>query len=311
MRVLITGGGYIGGSLCQTLLNNGYEVRVIDNFFRGNCDHLIRFITNPSFEFMRGDVTSIKDLQNAIKDIDFVYHLAALVGEPRCREYEELAKAVNVGGTTKLIDVLNKQDKYIPLVFASTGSVYGIVKDEICTEETPRTAVSIYGQTKIDCEDYIRKYYPSGIILRFTTAFGLGLTTRLNLLINDFTHRAINQKHLTVFEPDVFRSFVCVRDIASALVHTLENNTVMMGDTYNIGSNANNATKRDIVELIKYKTGCAVTYIDYMSDPDTRFYKTDFSKIEKTGWQPTVSISHGIDELIKANSLLRIKHNYE
>lgn len=311
MKVLITGGGYIGGSLCKLLLDNGYEVRVIDNFFRGNCDHLIQFISNPSFEFIRGDITSVKDLKKAIKDIDFVYHLAAIVGAPRCSEYEELAKAVNVGGTSKIIDLLNEQEKKIPFVLASTGSVYGIVKNEVCSEDTPLTAISVYGQTKIDAENCVRKHYPSGVILRFTTAFGLGLTTRLNLLINDLTYRAINEENITIFEPKAWRSFVAVWDIARALLHTIQHIDIMEGQTYNIGSNQNNATKEDIVELIKKKTGCVVSYIDYRSDPDSRFYKTDFSKIEKTGWSTTISIEQGIDELIKSYPLLRIKHNYE
>ena len=143
-KVLLTGGaGYVGTSLLPQLLENGYKVRVLDNLMFGG-DQLLPFLRNQNFEFQEGDIRNLGDVKTAMKGVDAIIHLAAIVGYPACRKYPELAQDVNVNGTKNIISASEKDQL---ILFGSTGSNYGSV-EEICTEESPLNPLSLYGQTK-------------------------------------------------------------------------------------------------------------------------------------------------------------------
>src|SRR5262245_29584517 len=99
MRVLVTGGaGYIGCVLVPHLLENGYQVRVLDSLMYNGTGLLSNF-RNPRFEFAKGDIRDVETVEDAMRGCDIVIHLAAIVGFPACRKYPELASTVNVEGT--------------------------------------------------------------------------------------------------------------------------------------------------------------------------------------------------------------------
>jgi nucleoside-diphosphate-sugar epimerase len=304
MRVLVTGcGGFIGSLVTRKLLAKNYEVVGLDNGYR-NLDNLLEVIPNTNFNLHRGDVLN-KDLVNGLsRDVDFIVHLAAYVGEPICKQQPQLAWEINTTGTRNCLD------SYAKVIFASTGSVYGEL-NSVCTEQSNTNPVSLYAKAKLESENLIRQLKPQNhIIYRFATAYGLSPNLRLDLLINDLTYQACKNKTITLFQADFKRTFCHVDDIAASLVYAVDNFDSMKGQTYNVGTEEGNWTKREVGEYLKKRTGCSVFYGDGYKDPDVRNYHCDFSKINSTGWKAKYTISEGVDELIKSVPLIQIKHNY-
>lgn len=306
MKILVTGAGYIGSYLTKLLLDSGYQVRLVDNFYKGHCDSIIPYCSNENFEFNFGDITSTTDCIKMIAGVDAIIHTCALVGAPICSKYPALSRLVNVEGTKNLI---NEKPPSIPLFFMSTGSVYGSL-DKICTEESPTNPQSNYARDKLTAEKCILDY-ENTYIYRFSTAFGVSPSMRVNLLINDLVFQAITNKSLVIFQADFIRTFIHIFDFCQSIIFGLENYKNFKHRLYNIGHPDNNWTKREVVELIKKKTGCALFFENIMEDPDQRNYDTSFQKILNEGWKPRTKIEEGIDELIKAVPLIQVNRNYK
>jgi nucleoside-diphosphate-sugar epimerase len=320
MKVLITGGGYVGSYLAGLILQDSdYEVRVIDNFHKGNCDAIIPYCANDRFEFMFGDITSKEDCQKMVKGVDAIIHTAALVGFPSCRKYPVLSKLINVIGTSNLVE---SRPKDIPLFFTSTGSVYGAL-EEICTEESPTNPKSEYGQHKLWAEKILLEH-DSTYIYRYATAFGVSPSMRVNLLINDLVFQAVTNKALVIFQADFARTFIHLKDMSRALKFGLD--SIFFGvdkekvfskeiklhhRLYNVGHPDNNWTKREVAEAIKRKTGCVTFYEDLMEDADLRNYSVNFDRLLNEGFDPKIKVEDGIDELIKCTPLIQINRNYQ
>jgi nucleoside-diphosphate-sugar epimerase len=305
MKVLITGGaGYIGTSLIPLLLQSGKNtVRVFDNLLYGG-DHLLQYISNHNFEFVRGDVRNEAQLTSAAMGCDVIVNLAALVGFSACRADPQAAWNVNASGVANLIKATSPS-QYI--IQASTGSNYGNV-DGICTEETPLNPLSIYAETKVKAEELVR-HREDHTIFRFATAFGVSPRLRLDLLINNLTYLAVTQKYLVVYEADNMRTFLHVRDIAKC-IHDAIFRTDLKGNIYNVGSEHLNYYKRIIADLICDMTGAAVNYVDYDEDIDKRDYEVSYKKIAASGFDYTINIHNGISELIRSFALIEEKSKY-
>jgi nucleoside-diphosphate-sugar epimerase len=305
-KVLVFGAGYIGSTLIDQLLNKGYQVRAVDNFYKGTCDQLIPFVPNPKFEFMFGDVTNPEDVKKVLDGVDYVVLLSAIVGFPACARNPDLAYRVNVKGAEIVMD---HKPKKVPLIFSSTGSVYGAL-GEVCTENSPTNPPSWYGKTKLAAE----QIYLSGentIIHRYATAMGCGFnSTRVNLLVNTLVYEAITNKIITVFEADFKRTFIHVRDICSAIEFSLRNAPRMYGNVYNIGDDRLNFSKRELANLIQKKTGCLVNFAEVGKDFDVRNYAVSYSKINNLGWEASVGLEATIDELIKLTPMLTLWNRY-
>ena len=296
MRILLTGGaGYVGTALIPQLLEKGHRVRVFDNLMFGG-DQLLPFFRDPSFEFIKGDIRNIDQLREAVKQQDLDVYLAAIVGYPACRKEPQLAESVNVGGTKNLASIASKDQL---VLFGSTGSNYGAV-EEICTEETPLNPLSLYGQTKTIAEAHLLEHC-STIAYRFATAFGVSARLRLDLLVNDFTYKAITQGYLVVYERHFMRTFIHVHDMGRAFIFAIDNVDKMRQQVYNIGSSDMNYSKEDICRLIGEKTGAYIhLYADVGEDADKRNYVVSYDKINKLGYSTSITVQQGIDELVKA-----------
>jgi nucleoside-diphosphate-sugar epimerase len=309
-KILITGaGGYVGTALIKHILSNtDYKVRALDNFHKGNCDSLMHFISNPNFEFMYGDVTVPEHCEKAVDGVSSIIHLAAIVGFPACARQPALSNAVNVEGTR---NILNARSYKQPLVFASTGSVYGKVSG-ICSEDSVKNPLTIYGKDKLEAESLVRKDGNS-VALRFATGFGVSPCMRVNLLVNDLVYQAINNRSLNIFEGNARRTFIHVNDMATAFIGALEGlvNNTLNYDVYNAGFDSLNWTKRQLAEFISQRTGCFLTFQDTAKDLDQRDYEVDYSKFAKDIQNTHTTMEEGINELIKATPLLQIRHQYE
>lgn len=307
MRVLVTGAaGYVGSILCPHLLNNAIEVVGLDNLTFGG-DGLLPLFRDPYFNFFKADVRDRDAVHTAAKDCNAIIHLAAIVGYPACANLPHTADAVNITGTSVVSQVAREYD--IPVIFASTQSVYGSVKDGFCDERSPTKPLSLYADTKLQGENELLAFNDA-VILRFPTAFGLSPRMRLDLLVNDFTYKAITDSYIVVYQPDFMRAFIHVWDIANAYLFTLDHLHDMTGEVFNVGSDSLNFSKRTLCEAIAEQTSCYLHYMDFDQDKDKRDYTISFAKIAELGYSTTIDLEKGIWELVRGLSVLDTKGRY-
>ena len=306
MNVLVTGGaGFVGSVLVPDLLARGHRVRVIDSLMYGGRG-LLPCFRYPDFEFVRGDVRDEPTLKKALRDVELVIHLAAVVGYPACKKDPELARSVNVGGTEAL-DTARGSD--IPVVFASTGSNYGAVVGDICTESTPLNPVSIYGETKVQAEKVLMDS-GNAVALRFATGFGVSNRMRLDLLVNDFCYQAVKTRNLVVYEKTFKRTFIHVSDMSRAFVHAVDNLDAVRDGVYNVGDESMNLSKEDVARAIREKVEFFLYFADFGSDEDKRNYEVSYEKVRATGYSTRVGISEGVGELLRALEAVEVRHDY-
>ena len=300
--VVVTGGaGFYGSVLIRRLLSSGYRVRVLDALHYGP-EPIMELFINPNFEFIQGDVLDRELVAKTVSDADVVVHLAALVGYPLCKKHPDLARRVNVDGTRNVLDTIRPQTR---LIYASTGSNYGEVAG-ICTEDTPLNPLSIYGETKTEAE-LLCMERQNTVSFRFATAFGLSPRLRLDLMINDFTFQALVQNYLLVYEKHFRRTFIHVVDMARAVLHTLERWETMKDTTYNVGQASMNYTKEDIVKKLQEKLTFYVHFAEVGSDQDKRDYEVSYERIGATGFETSVNMERGLDELIAGLQLVEVR----
>lgn len=304
--ILVTGGaGYIGTSLIPLLLQKGFNVRALDSLMFGPAG-IIPFFAEKRFEFIKGDVRDKAILEKTLKGIDAVIHLAAIVGFPACRKDPALSRDINVNGTKNLVKATKGK---IPIFFASTGSNYGKMLEKMCTETTPLNPLSDYGRQKTEAEAIVQTN-KKFVIYRFATAFGVSPRMRLDLLPNDFTYRAVNEKTLIVYEKNFMRTFIHVRDMAQSFLFALRNYHNMEGETYNVGSEDMNYSKEAIALIIKKKVDYYLHFSDVGHDLDKRDYMVSYEKLRNTGFHTTIDMGEGIDELVKLCNVIEIKNPY-
>jgi nucleoside-diphosphate-sugar epimerase len=226
-----------------------------------------------------------------------------LVGAPLCARDEIGAITTNRDAIGALVERLSK-DQW--LIFPTTNSGYGIgAKDTYCTEDTPLNPISLYGRTKCEAEKIVLDA-GRGVTLRLATVFGMSPRIRLDLLVNDFTYRAVNDGVVVVFEGHFRRNYIHVRDVAKAFLHVIANYDKLRGEPYNVGLSDANLTKLELCERIKkYVPNFTFMNAPIGKDPDQRDYIISNAKIEATGFRPDWSLDRGIVELLKAYRMLR------
>jgi len=293
-KVLVTGGaGYLGSCMVPMLLDEGYEVTVFDKFSWGIMP-LNPIAHRTNLTVMRGDVTDAAAVAAEVEKADAVIHLAAIVGYPACSQEPEVAKSVNVEGTKNVMAAVNKNQR---VIYASTGSCYGAI-DGTCTEETPISPLTLYGETKADGEAVVRA--KGGVGLRLATVFGIAPRLRLDLLVNDLTCKAVALKHFDVYEGNFRRTFLHVSDAARAFIFALQHYNSMTGKAYNVGDESMNMTKMDVARMIeKNVDGCVVTESKSGEDKDKRDYAVSYALIRSLGYKAQISMEDGIKELLK------------
>ena len=302
-KILVTGGaGYIGSVLVPELLKKVHSVTVLDSFlYKQNS--LLDCCCNNNFEIINGDCRDEETLKKALQDKDFIFPLAAIVGFPACDKDKTAATSVNLGAIELLLKLRNENQK---VIFPCTNSGYGLGQGEsFCTEESPILPVSLYGKTKMAAEKAVLESGNS-LTFRFATLFGASPRMRTDLLVNDFVYRAVFDRSLIVFEGHFMRNYLHVKDAANAFIFAMENFDKMKGQTYNCGLSDANLSKLQLCEKIK-KYIPSFTYLEAPIgiDPDKRNYLVSNEKIENYGFKPQYSLDDGIEELIKAYSIIK------
>ncbi len=306
MKILVTGGaGYVGSVLVPLLLARNDQVRVLDNLMYGGRG-LLPCFASRNLEFIKGDVRDEAVYARALEGVEVIINLAAIVGYPACKKDARQAEEINVGGVRNLVR-LRKKDQLI--LQASTGSNYGAVLGDLCTEETPLSPLTVYGRTKTEAEQVLRSA-GNVILYRFATAFGVSNRMRLDLLINDFVHQAVKIRNLVVYEKTFKRTFLNVRDLASSFLFAIEHRKTMLDQVYNVGHESMNASKEEIAHKIREKFDFYLHFAEVGEDEDKRNYEVSYDKIRRLGYAPQVSLDEGIDELIRAMAVVEIRNEF-
>lgn len=302
-RVLVTGAaGYLGSILVPELLANDYSVIALDTFQR-NDGSLLANVADSKFEPIRGD-TRDKDLvKGLIAKSDIVIPLAALVGAPLCKQDPLNAKTINQDAIIDIVGMMSKDQR---ILYPTTNSGYGIgTKGQFCTEETPLNPISLYGLTKVKAENAVLSR-ENGLTFRLATVFGVAPRMRLDLLVNDFTYRAVIDHAVVIFEGHFKRNYIHIRDVAKAFLHGLRNFDKMKQNAYNVGLSDANLSKIELCQQIqKFVPEFVYLEAPIGEDPDKRDYIVSNEKIEQTGFRPDFSMDAGIQELIRGYRMIR------
>jgi len=302
-KVLVTGGGgYIGSVLVRMLLENDYSVRVLDKFTFG-IEPIAEIINHPNMEVIIGDIRKMDDLKKGIKGVDYIVHLAAIVGDPACSVHGDVAVETNFLSTIRLAR-LARDNEIKKFIFASTCSVYGASGDRMIDEDSPTNPVSLYAETKIDAEKELFALLdkkPSLTVLRFGTAYGLSPRMRFDLVINYLTKKALQDKEIKIFGGEQWRPFVHIHDISRAIKMVLDaDNNIVKGEIFNVGSTKENYRMNEIGKIIKeIMPDISVEIVEQIQDK--RSYNVSFKKIEKLlGFKNEKTVRDGVVEIKKA-----------
>lgn len=306
-RVLIVGGaGYIGSMLTRRLLSDGCRVRVLDNLLYGHVSSLSGIADNLNFEFVRGDLCDRPKLTESMQDVTDVVLLAALVGDPICKKYPDMARKVNEVGAIAVIDEAERSGAQ-RFVFTSTCSNYGILPtDDEATEDASLNPQSLYAETKIAVEKHLLSK-PKGscttTILRVATAFGTSERMRFDLTVSEFSRELALGRSLLVYDESTWRPYCHVQDLCTAIIAVLNApRTKVDREVFNVGSSRNNFTKQMLIDVIVGRLGVSPALVTYKKGgQDPRNYKVAFDKIQKTlDFRAAYAVEDGVAQLSRA-----------
>lgn len=300
--ILVTGGaGYLGSTLVPMLLEAGHKVTVLDSFMfqQSSLNHVC---ANPDLEIVRGDTRDTAIVEPLLAKSDVVIPLAALVGAPLCARDAVGAETINRDAVRMIVDKMSPDQWMLTPI---TNSGYGVgEKDRYCTEETPLRPISLYGRTKVEAEQAALAR-ENAISFRLATVFGMSPRMRLDLLVNDFVYRAVNDRTVVLFEAHFKRNYIHVRDVARAFLHGIAKFETMKGEPYNVGLSDANLSKAELCAAIRqHLPNFVALEAPIGEDPDKRDYIVSNEKVEATGFKPAYSLDDGIRELIKGYVML-------
>ena len=300
--MLVTGAaGYIGSVLVRQLLAAGYSVRGVDALLFGG-ESLIELLEHPRFEFRRADVRDASAMADAVRGVQAVVHLAAVVGDPACAQQPALAQETNHDASIELHRLAGAAGVE-RFVFASTCSNYGKsnAPNAFVSEVSELKPVSLYARTKVAVEEHLLGAPQRGCAptcLRFSTVYGLSPRPRFDLTVNEFTRDLALGRELVVFGEQFWRPYCHVRDLARSVLAVMAADLGTVAyDVFNVGDSDENYRKQAIVAAILEQIPDAqVRYV--AKDEDPRDYRVSFEKIrDRVGFAITRRVPDGIREI--------------
>ncbi len=307
MKILVTGGaGFIGANFIHYILEKYSEDKVVNLdalTYAGNLDNLKDIEDNPNYEFVHGDITDKKLVNDLVKDVDVVVHFAAESHVDRSIEDSDAFVKTNVNGTLALLEAAknngNKRFHHI-----STDEVYGSLEkdDPAFNEKTPYDPRSPYSASKASSDHLVRSYFHTHNlpITISNCSNNYGLYQFPEKLIPLFVTNLIEGKKIPIYGTgENIRDWLHVKDHCIAIDKIVREGKI--GETYCIGGNAER-TNLEITHKILELMGADESSIEYVEDRkghDKR-YAIDFSKIKnELGWKPSISFEDGIKETVE------------
>jgi len=304
--VLVTGGaGFIGSHLVARLLKEGFEVVVLDNLSTGSLENLELCLENENFRFVKGSIIDERAMREALKDVEAVFHLAAITSVPYSVEYPDVTREVNVDGTRKLLEECLSAgvERFI---YVSSCAVYGEPKYLPIDEEHPARPVSPYAESKLEaerlCREFQKAYGLKTTIVRPFNVYGPRMKGgRYGGVIARFIKRLRSNKPPIIYgDGTQTRDFVHVWDIINALMHTL-NNQKAIGEIFNVASGVATSIGQ-LAKLVMELSG--VDGLKPLYRParngDIKHSYADISKAKaRLGYEPKISLREGVATLFR------------
>jgi len=299
--VLVTGGaGYVGAVLVPKLLDNGYQVKVLDLYIYGE-DVLNSVKGNPSLEEVNGDIRDWMLLEREISGIDAIIHLACISNDPSYELDPDLAKSINYDAFITLVDCA-KNHNVKRFIYASSSSVYGIKEENEVTEDLPLEPLTDYSKYKALCEKVLLDAATDDFVatvIRPSTVCGYSPRQRLDLTVNILTNHAINKGQITVFGGEQKRPNLHIEDMTDLYLFLLGQPAEKIHKKiYNVGYE--NYKVSEIAEIIRDTLEDDISIKTTPTD-DIRSYHVSSRRIkEELGFEPRHTIQGAILDLEKA-----------
>ena len=300
--MLITGGaGFIGSHLTDRLLNDGHQIKVLDDSSTGRAENLNQYKNSSNFEYVDGSVLDQKLLESAVKDVDYIFHLAAAVGVFNIVNHPLASLVTNIRGTENILEAA--MTKNTPVFLSSSSEVYGKNTSDSLKESddrilgTPTTLRWSYSEAKAIDETLAFAYWtekklPTRIV-RFFNTVGPRQVGAYGMVIPRFVSMALKNEPITIYgNGEQTRCFGHVYDVIDAVVSVAFSDKTI-GKVINIGNNFE-ISMNDLAKKIIEETGSKseIKYIPYseaygdgFEDMERRVPNIDLIK-SLTGWQP-------------------------
>jgi UDP-glucose 4-epimerase len=301
-KVLVTGGaGFIGSNLVKELLKTGNFVTVLDDFSSGYRSNLDEVYNNPALNIINGDIRNVSDVENAISDVEFVFHLAASVGNKRSIDFPVLDSQINVIGTLNVLEAARKF-KVKKIVASSSAGIFGELKTIPIKEDHPIEPDSPYGCSKL-CEEklclsYSKLYDIEAVCLRYFNVYGPNQRyDAYGNVIPIFVFKMLRGEPLIVFgDGEQTRDFVHVKDVVQANIKAAEAKGV--SGAFNIAS-GKSITINQLINIIGSNCNKLEVKFGPLRPGDVRESLADISYAnEKLKYTPSVDINNGLQEYV-------------
>jgi UDP-glucose 4-epimerase len=310
MKILVTGGaGFIGSHLCERLLKEGHTVKCLDNFYNGNVNNIRGMLTNPRFDFVKGDIRDEELLRRLCSDVEFIFHLAANIHIERSIIHPEETFDINVRGTLKLLKIL-KENKHIKMVLASSAEVYG---SGTHSEKSPANPLSPYAASKVSAEALCRAYntvYNTDVrIIRNFNTFGpRQKADGYGSVIAIFSKRILNNLPPLLYgSGEQSRSYMYIDD-------AVENYMIAMkckpGMLYNVGCESEIRIKDIANVLIKLAGKNLVPVITEPRPGEVQNLCPDISIAKSLGFTPKNTIEEGLTKFFEWFKVHNVSNGY-
>lgn len=296
-HILVTGGaGFVGANLVRLLREHGYRIRVLDNFSTGDRG----FLGGLDLEIHTGDILDIAAVQQAMRDVDGVVHLAAQTGVPGSLKDPLHDCRVNVLGTLNLLEAARTRQealgRQVRFVFASSNAPLG-KQPPPATEDKAPLPISPYGASKLAGEGYCLAYHGSWglgtVVLRFANLYG-PYSSNKGSVVAKFIKDIQSSGMITIDgDGQQTRDFIYVGDLCRAIQLALESD--ISGEVFQIAT----GVETSILELARLIQETMASNVQIAHAPprqgDIRKNYSEIFKVERIiGWQPQVSLAQGI-----------------
>lgn len=301
-RALVTGGaGFIGSHLCERLLNDGYDVLCVDNYYSSTKDNIAHLMGNPRFEVIRHDVTF-----PLYVEVDEIYHLACPASPIHYQRDPVQTTKTAVHGSINMLGLAKRTGAKI--LITSTSEVYGDPEVHPQTEDywgnvNPIGPRACYDEGKRAAEtlffDYRRQHDLPIKVVRLFNTYGPRMHPYDGRVVSNFVVSALNGEALTVYgEGNQTRSFCYVDDLIDALIAMMATDHSVTGPI-NLG-NPGEFTIAQLAEMVLEQTGAdsGIEYLPLPQDDPVR-RQPDISKAKAVlDWEPTVTLTEGLAKTI-------------
>jgi len=303
MRVLVTGvSGFIGSSLSEKLLDEGFQIIGVDSFFdyyprKIKENNLYDLLQQPDFEFIESDILGI-DWDKIISQVDGVFHQAALAGVRASwgQKFDQYVQN-NILGTQRLLEAC-KNRRVEKFIYASSSSVYGDTDELPINESSTTNPVSPYGVSKLAAEHlaslYFKNYGVPAVSLRYFTVYGP--RQRPDMAFHKFITAMINGDKIEVYGTgEQTRDFTFIDDVVRANIQAFRN--ARAGEVYNIGGGSR-IKLIDTIRIIEEITGREANLV--YTEPQRGDAKHTFSDVTKAkadfDYFPQVDVKSGLEK---------------